>query len=216
MRKAAVRVSMTASIRALAASLLMAAFATPAIASDDLLQRASQINPHLNSYEASIRVDVSMKTFPFLSPTLGGTYYHKEPNMDRIVFSSGLPAIAQQFSNVYPRVESPSHWADVYTINKVGDNGSQTTYQLIPRNSARVQRVDARLDDRTATVTYMRWNYVDGSYAEVSQSYAQVHGNYLVSRQTGHVDFPAYKADLTSSYSGYRLNVPLSDSFFRG
>jgi hypothetical protein len=36
-----------------------------------------------------------------------------------------------------------------------------------------------------------------------------------VQRQTGHVDLPAYKADVTSAFSDYKLNVAIQDSVFQ-
>ncbi|GAC1448774.1 MAG: hypothetical protein PVSMB8_07860 [Vulcanimicrobiaceae bacterium] len=46
------------------------------------------------------------------------------------------------------------------------------------------------------------------------QSYTSVGGAYLVEKQVGHVDFPTYKADVTSNFKNYRLNVAIADSIF--
>lgn len=32
---------------------------------------------NIQSYTANVRADIAMHSFPFLSPTLEGTYYHK-------------------------------------------------------------------------------------------------------------------------------------------
>ncbi|MGH8164873.1 MAG: hypothetical protein ACREP1_11140, partial [Rhodanobacteraceae bacterium] len=56
--------------------------------------------------------------------------------------------------------------------------------------------------------------YNDGGYALLDQTYSRVGGDYLVSRQTGHVDTPHYSADLTSTFSNFKINVPISDATF--
>jgi len=186
-----------------------------AVFSQDSLQaRASALNPSLHSFQANIHADISMKTFPYLSPSLDGMYYHKEPGMDKIVFTSGLPGIAKEFSKVYPHVETPAGWSRVYKVTLETSNAAATTYKLVPRKHGRVDHIDATLDNATATVIYMRWNYNDGGYAELHQTFALVGGNYLVSGQTGHFETSLYKADVTSHFTNYVLNPSIPDAFF--
>src|SRR6185437_4957522 len=82
---------------------------------------------NIQSYTASVRADIAMHSFPFLSPTLEGTYYHKEPSKNKIVFTSGLPFIAKQFSKVYPEVESPANWQQKYFVSMENQDGAYTT-----------------------------------------------------------------------------------------
>jgi len=189
--------------------------ASSASSQDSLLSRASAINPGLHSYQANIHADISMKTFPYLSPSLDGMYYHKEPGMDKIVFTSGLPGMAQEFSKVYPHVESPSGWDRVYVVTQEANDGRTTTYKLVPRKHGRVAHIDTSIDDATATVVSMRWNYNDGGYAELHQTYSLINGNYLVTGQTGHFETSLYKADVASSFANYTLNPSIPDAFFK-
>lgn len=199
------------------ATLFAAASTSPAGAQQQnaaLLQRMSEQASHVRSYTADVHADVSMKTFPYLSPSLDGEYYHKEPNKDKLVFTSGLPSIAKQFSKVYPHVESPSRWNVVYVVSSQGDAGGITTFRLVPRKRGRVDHIDARVDDKLATVVSLRWNYIDGGYATLDQEYAAVNGDYLVSKQTGHVEVPHYTADVTSTFSNFKINANIPDSVF--
>lgn len=179
-----------------------------------LLQRMSDQASHVRSYTADVHADISMKTFPYLSPSLDGQYYHKEPNKDKLVFTSGLPSIAKQFSKVYPHVESPSRWNAVYVVSSQGDADGITTFRLVPRKHGRIDHIDARVDDKTATVVSMRWNYNDGGYATLDQEYSPVNGSFLVSKQTGHVEVPHYTADVVSTFSNFKLNANIPDSVF--
>lgn len=201
---------------AMAAAAFAAAAALPAAAgaSDDLLARMAAINPTLRSFTATIRADVTLKTFPFLGAHLIGTYYHKEPDRNKVAFVSGVPAIASQFDKLYANIEPPSRWKTLYHVKVVGDDGKATTFSLVPIKRGNVDRIDAVADDRTATVRSMRWNYDNGGYAEMSNRYGTVDGNVVVLSQTGHVQEPGYTADIASTIDNYKINVPIADTVF--
>ena len=187
---------------------------TAANAPSQLLQRMIAQTQGVQSYTASVHADIAMRTFPYLSPSLDGTYYHKEPSKNKIVFTSGLPFIAKQFSKVYPEVESPSRWDELYVVSVEGDDSGATTFKLVPRKHGRIDHIDAKVDDRTAEVVTMRWNYNDGGYATLDQTYSPVQGHELVTGQTGHVEVPHYTADLKSTFSDFKINAPIPDSVF--
>jgi len=204
-------------LRVFGAALALAALAampTPSPGSADMLARMASLNPHLKTLEASVHVDIALHTFPYLSPSLDGTYYHKEPSKDKIAFRT-VPMIAKQFDKVYPHVESPSRWESVYYVTNEGDDGRQTTFKLVPRVRGRIDHITAKVDDRNATVDQMVWQYNDGGYASLKQQFTVVDGNFVPKTQTGHVEVPNYTADLTSQFSNYRLNPPIPDSIFR-
>ncbi len=189
------------------ALLALAALPTPSPGSADMLERMASLNPHLKTFEASVHVDIALHTFPYLNPSLDGTYYHKEPSKDKISFRT-VPVIAKQFEKVYPHVESPSRWGDVYYITNEGDDGKQTTFKLVPRIRGRIDHITAKVDDKDATVDQMVWQYNDGGYARLNQQFMVVDGNFVPKAQSGHVEVPNYTADLTSSFSNYKLNPP--------
>jgi len=189
--------------------------ASPAQSSSDaLLQRMMAQNGHVHSYTAAVHADIAMRTFPYLSPSLDGTYYHKEPDKNKIVFTSGLPSIAKQFSKVYPQVPSPAHWKSVYVITTEGEADGVTTFKLVPRKHGRIDHIDARVDEKTADVVGLRWNYIDGGYANLDQSYTTVDGAQVVSEQSGHFEVPNYTADLKSTFTNFKINADIPDSVF--
>lgn len=181
---------------------------------DQLLQRLASQSAHVRSYTAAVHADIAMRTFPYLSPSLDGTYYHKEPDKNKIVFTSGLPTIAKQFSKVYPQVPSPARWKAEFAISTENEADGVTTFKLVPRKHGRIDHIDARVEEKTATVVGLRWNYNDGGYANLDQSYTTVDGNPIVSGQTGHLEVPSYTADLHSTFSNFKINADIPDSVF--
>ena len=190
--------------------LLAAAMAT------SLLARMEAVNPNLHAFTATMHAHVVMKSFPFLAADLDGTYYYKAPDKNKVVFTGGVPLVAQQFDKLYAHIDSPSQWSDKYVVTTVSDDGSTTRFRLVPRKSGNVERVDATADDKSATVTSMRWNYGNGGYAEVTNRYGRIDGNLLVESQTGHVEEPGYVADISSTIGDYKINPALSDGIFAG
>jgi len=59
-----------------------------------------------------------MTSFPYLSPELTGTAYYKHPDKRAVVFDT-VPVLAEQAKKVYPKVEEPVDWPNVYTITPI-------------------------------------------------------------------------------------------------
>jgi hypothetical protein len=179
-----------------------------------IVQRMVAADAGVRSYTASVHADIEMHSFPFISPSLDGTYYHKEPNKNKVVFTSGLPYIAREFSKIYPDVESPSHWFVRYYVSLEDTDGSSTTLKLVPRKHGRIDHIDAKIDNTTADLVQLRWNYNDGGYATLNQTYGVVDGHRLVTEQSGHFDVPHYNADLKSTFTAFHINADIPDSVF--
>ncbi|HET9097035.1 MAG TPA: hypothetical protein VFN37_10260 [Candidatus Baltobacteraceae bacterium] len=201
------------SLLALIAGAVIPAHAQSASPSD-LIRRMVAAEDDVRSYTASVHADIAMHTFPFLSPSLDGTYYHKEPSKNKIVFTSGLPFIAKQFSKVYPEVASPAEWFQIYYVSLENADGTYATLKLVPRKHGRIDHIDAKVDERTADLVQLRWNYNDGGYATLDQTYGEVDGHRLVTQQTGHFEVPHYSADLKSTFTAFKINASIPDSIF--
>jgi hypothetical protein len=214
MKRIARTVAVFALVCGLAAAGAQAARAQLSPSAASLIERAATVSQSVHSYTASVHADIAMHTFPFLSPSLDGTYYHKEPSSNKIVFTSGLPFIAKQFSKIYPEVPSPSLWQQLYDISIEGGDAGFTTLKLVPKKHSRIDHIDAKIDERTAEVVSLRWTYNDGGYALLEQTYGEVQGHPLVTEQSGHVEVPHYTADLKSTFSNFKLNANIPDSVF--
>jgi hypothetical protein len=179
----------------------------------NLLKRMALVNAKLQSYSAKTHVDIALRTFPFIAPSLDGSYYYKQPDKQAIVFDT-VPVIAQQFQKVYPKFDPPSKWPAIYEISVLGSDSATTTLRLVPRQHGRVTHLDVKVDNASATPTEFTWTYGDGGFVTFGEQYAQVDGNYLVKSQTGKVELPSYKADVTSTFTNFKLNVQIPDTVF--
>lgn len=180
----------------------------------DVYARMQKINANLKSYTAQLKVDVTTHSFPYLSPSLEGTAYFKRPDKNAVVFNT-VPVLASQFKKVYPQMEPPSEWPRIYDVTPVSDDGATSQFKLVRKKNGRIDHVDVKVDDKTATVIGMAYFYKDGGTVTFSQIYDQIEGNYVLRAQTGKVDLPHYNADVSSTFSNYKLNVNVPDKVFQ-
>jgi outer membrane lipoprotein-sorting protein len=199
----------------LAVALITGSIAADAPGADGnaVYSRMQRVNADLKSYQADLHVDVTTHGFPFISPSLDGKAYFEQPDKNAVVFET-VPALASEFKKVYPQLEPPSEWSTVYDVTPVADNGTTAQFRLVRKKSGRIDHVDVTVDDRTATVTSMAYIYKDGGTISFQQTYAVLNGNYVIKSQTGTVDLPSYHADVASSFSNYKLNVPIDQGVF--
>jgi len=200
---------------AAAAFAAVTAPALPAGAQDDLYARMQRVNTGLNSYQADVTVAIKMNSFPYLSPTLEGKAYYKKPDKTAVQFQS-VPALAGQLKKVVGQMEPPSDWPKLYDVSKTTDDGSVATFKLVRKKNGRIDHVDVKVDDKTATVSEMTYVYKeDGGTIKFTNQYDQISGNFVVRSQTGKVDIPHYNADISSTFANYKINVPVDDKVFQ-
>ena len=206
-------------LRALLALILVLAAALPGAGAsangDALLKRMADANPSLQSYTAAMHVVIVMHSVPYLSPALDASYYYKRPDKQAVVFQT-VPLLAEQFQKVYPKIDPPPTWPQRYDISVLDESAATTTLRLVPKRQGRVQHLDVVVDNSNAMPTAFTWTYVDGGSVTFQQQYTVIDGNYVVKSQTGKVALPSYNADVTSTFSDFKLNVSIPDSVFAG
>jgi outer membrane lipoprotein-sorting protein len=175
--------------------------------------RMQRVNAGLKSYQADLHVDVTTHGFPYISPSLDGKAYFEQPDKNAVIFET-VPMLANQFKKVYPQLEPPSEWPQVYDVTPVADDGSSSQFRLVRKKNGRIDHVDVTVDDKTATVSAMTYIYKDGGSISFKQTYSVVDGNYVIRAQTGKVDIPHYSADVASTFSNYKLNVSIDQQVF--
>jgi hypothetical protein len=180
----------------------------------DLYARMQRVNSELQSYQADVTVAIQLHTFPFLSPTLEGKAYYKRPDKTAVQFQT-VPALAGQLKKVVGQMEPPSDWPKLYDVTPTGDDGTIATFKLVRKKNGRIDHVDVKVEDKTATVIEMTYFYKDdGGTIRFNNTYDQIGGNFVVKQQTGKVDVPHYNADINSSFANYKINVPVDDKVF--
>ena len=182
--------------------------------SNPVYRRMTQVNAGLHSYKADLHADIALKTFPFLSPSLDGNVYFKQPDKQAVNFET-VPALAAQFKKLYPHVEPPVGLAvDLHDQRPRRRGRPDDVPARAQASTAASQHLDVKADDATATIKSMTWTYEDGGFVTFDQTVFSKDGNYLIKAQTGHVELPSYKADVTIAYSNYKLNVAIADAVF--
>ena len=209
---------MKAVARTLALAAVVLAATTPRAPAESpqdnaVYHRMTQLNAGVHSFKADVHADIALKTFPYLSPSLDGNLYFKQPDKEAVVFDT-VPALAAQSKKLYPKIEPPALWPTIYTMSVVGDDNGTTTFRLVPKKHGRVAHLDVKAADDTATIKSMTWTYEDGGFVTFDQNVQPHSGNYLVTSQTGHVELPSYKADVKIAISNYKLNVAIGDEVF--
>jgi hypothetical protein len=187
---------------------------TGSVDSSGVYARMQRVNTNLSSYQADVTVAILTHGPPFISPTLQGKMYFKKPDKNAVVFDT-VPFIAQQAKHVVAQIEPPAEWPQVYDVTPTGDDGTTATFRLVRKKNGRIDHVDVKVDDASATVTGMTYFYNDnGGSIAFTQSYDKVGDDYVLKQQTGKVDIPHYNADVTSTFSNYKLNVSVPDTVF--
>ncbi len=182
---------------------------------DDLYARMQRVNSGLNTYQADVTVAIKLNTFPFLSPTLEGKAFFKRPDKSALQFQA-VPALAGQLKKVVGQIEPPADWPKLYDVTQTGDDGAVATFKLVRKKNGRIDHVDVKVDDKTATVSEMTYFYKDeGGTIRFNNVYDQIGGNFVIKQQTGKVDIPHYNADVSSTFANYKINVPLDDKVFQ-
>jgi cellulose synthase/poly-beta-1,6-N-acetylglucosamine synthase-like glycosyltransferase len=189
---------------------------TPASgADDDLYARMQRVNSGLQSYQADVTLAIQMHSFPFLSPTLEGKAYFKRPDKTAVQFQT-VPALAGQLKKLVGQMEAPSEWPRLYDVTPVNDDGTVAVFRLVRKKNGRIDHVDVKVDDKTATVSEMTYSYKDsGGTTKFDNTYDQIAGNFVLKQQTGKVDIPHYNADVNATYDHYKINVPVDDKVFQ-
>ncbi len=180
-------------------------------------ERMQKVNAGLASYTASLKLDITSHSFPYLSPKLTGTAYYKKPNKNAIHFDQ-VPALADKFQSVYPQIEPPAEWNAIYVVTPIADDGTNANFKLVRRKNGRIDHIDVKVDDKTATIATMTWFYKEdagGGSISLNQEYMPVGGNYVVKSATGHVDIPKFNLDIVSAFSDYKINVAIADRVFK-
>jgi outer membrane lipoprotein-sorting protein len=200
---------------AAAALVAVAAPSLPAGAQEDLYARMQRVNPGLNSYQSDVSVAVQMHTFPFINQTFAGKAFYKKPDKAAVQFNT-VPALAGALKKVVGQMEPPSDWPRLYDVTKTNDDGASAMFKLVRKKNGRIDHVDVKVDDKTATVSEMTYFYKeDGGTIKFTNQYDQIAGNFVVKSQTGKVDIPHYNADISSTFANYKINVPVDDKVFQ-
>lgn len=192
------------------ASTIGQAGQTPSL---DLLRRAADPNPALTSYTASAQLSATLHALIPVHKSLSGTVYYLKPKR-KIAFQNVSGPLAR-FKDLASSTPTFDEATAEYAITPLTDDGTTSTYSLIPKNAgSRVKSVTVSVDDQSALVTNARWAYTNGGSLAFSQVYSNVAKFRLPAKVTIAARFPGYSVDGTLTFSEYKPNAPVAPSVF--
>jgi hypothetical protein len=203
----------------LTALLLMATLgaANPAggakTASLDLLARAANPNPTLNSYTASAQLSALLRAVIPIHKTFSGRVYYLRPN--RKIEFTDVPSSLSKFRDLISTTPTYEQMMAQYTIAPMTDDGTSSSYTLVPKKAgSRVKSVMVTVTDQTALLSKAQWSYTNGGSLGWQQSYTDVGTYRLPAKAVISAHFPGYSVDGTLTFGNYQPNAVVSPSVF--
>ena len=183
------------------------------VASLDLLRRATDPNPGLNSYTASAQLSATLHVVLAVKKSFNGTVYYLKPK--RKIEFVNVPSELAQFKNLVTATPSFDEAMTEYTIAPLTDDGAESTYSLVPKKAGgRVKSVTVRVNDQAALIDRATWSYVNGGTLSFTESYTNVGTYRLPSTADIEARFPGYSVDGTITFFNYAPNAPVLPSIF--
>jgi anti-anti-sigma regulatory factor len=209
-------------VAALVAGALLAGFAGRASADDgvsavEIIHNVVAQKARIRSYQATISVDVHLRSFPYLSQHLDGTTYFKWPDSVEVVFTK-VPRIANGFDKLYTDIDDPTSWERRFDLSLAGDKTIEGRRDLVVRLVQKVRGMidheDVAVDPQTWRIDAMEWHYYNGGTIAMSQEYADVGGFSVIAAQHATIRIPFVHAAADATYRDYKTNVAIDDSVF--
>ncbi len=192
-----------------------AADSTPA--PDEIVQHLIAQNVRVATYEATIGVDVHMRSFPYLADHLDGTAYFKRPDHFELVFRK-VPALAKGFDKLTSDIDDPTSWERRFTISYVGERTvgahRDVVLRLVQRVRGMIDHEDVAVDPDAWHVDEMEWYYYNGGTIAMTQDYQNVGAFSVLASQHATIRIPYVHAAADATYTDYKTNVAIDDSVF--
>lgn len=181
-------------------------------ASLDLLRRATNPNPTLQSYTASAKLSATLHIIIPEHKVFNGTVYYLKPQR-KIEFQNVGGALSR-FKDMAATTPTYDEAIAKYTITPMADNGSVSIYSLVPRSQSRVKSLTVQVNDAQALITHAEWLYTNGGKLDFSPNYTKVGTYRLMSNTDISARFPGYSVDGTLTFSNYQPDASVSPSVF--
>jgi hypothetical protein len=182
-------------------------------ASLDLLRRAVNPNPSLQSYTASAHLSATLHVLIPDHKTFDGTVYYLKPK--RKIEFQNVSGPLSRFKDLMASAPTYEEAVAEYTITPLTDNGTVSSYSAVPKKQgSRVKSVTVTVKDSSALVSHVEWFYTNGGKLDFAQTYTNVGEFHLPSKTDIGARFPGYSVDGTLTFSDYQPNASVSPSVF--
>lgn len=200
------------------AAMVFAIVSAPAVlaqqtASMDLLQRATNPNPGLNSYTGSAHLSATLHVVVPIHKEYDGKVYYLRPN--RKIEFQNVSGSLSKFKDLVTSTPSYDEAMTQYTIAPQSDDGTDSSYLLVPKKSgSRVKSLTVRVSDQSALIDRAQWAYNNGGTLTFEETDEDVGTYHLPAAANIAARFPGYSVDGTITFANYVPNAPVSPSVF--
>jgi hypothetical protein len=149
-----------------------------------------------------------------ISLTFRGHSYFRAPDQQTVVFDN-IPGILKGMVKNKPTLQTAAMWPRYYQVRVDGDDGGATTFHLVPIDSrSSLASIDVTVNDGTGYMTRLRFVNTNGPEVTTEQTYGEIERHAVIIAQAGETHGAGYKADITTAFTGYQINVPVPESVF--
>ena len=202
-----------------AAAIVLAGFVTTQCAwsaqtaSLDLLRRAADPNPTLQSYTASAQLSATLHVIIPDHKTFNGTVYYLRPK--RKIEFQNVSGPLSRFKDLAASAPTYDQAVAQYTITPLQDNGTASAYLLVPKDQgSRVKSLTVSVSDSSALISHAEWLYTNGGKLDFDETYTNINNFRLPVKVDIAARFPGYSVDGTLTFSNYKPNASVSPSVF--
>jgi hypothetical protein len=192
---------------------LQAVRAAPPLRANPVYRKMLHWSAGIKTSVADIEVHTRMRSFPPASFTFHGHSYFKAPDQQAVVFDD-VPRLMHRLVDDSPALAPVQVWPQVYDVD-TSDDGTTTTFHLVPKDSSSpVSSIEVDVSDDNGLVTKYIFSNQNGSTVTTEPTYQPEGNREVVAQQVGHARGHGYDAEVTTTFSNYRFNVPVPDEVF--
>lgn len=180
--------------------------AAPAI----VLARLSSDPRMPDGYSANLELHVKLRSFPFIGLTVHGTSSYRKPGLYHYVLQN-LPRIAAKFNDLHYDLGDPETWSTRYDIEmSPASTEDVPVLRLTPKKAGgMVTYLDIETAGKNGRMLKATWQRRDGGTIVLTQTYAAVGANDVVTAQHASFDIPHLRAELTATYTNVVVDTPM-------
>jgi hypothetical protein len=179
----------------------------------DLLRRAVDPNPTLQSYTASAQLSATLHVLIPVHKSYNGKVYYLKPR--RTIQFENVSGALSRFKDLAASTPTYDEAMAQYTITPGTDNGTLSSYTFVPKKQgSRVKSVTLTVNDASALISRAQWAYTNGGSMSFDETYTNVGTFHLPAKADISARFPGYSVDGTLAFTNYNPNAPVSPSVF--
>jgi hypothetical protein len=185
------------------------AVVTPASAGPSIVLAHLAADPRTpDGYSADLELHVKLHSFPFIGLTVRGTSTYRRPGQYHYLLQN-VPRIAGKFDDLHYDLGDPATWPQKYDIAMAPQSSDdQPVLRLTPKHPGLVIALDIATDARYGRMLEATWRRKDGGTIVLTQTYAAVGADDVVTQQHAVIDIPHMRAELTAKYTNVTLDTP--------